>query len=187
MPDDTSTVRSRAQESPASSLVAPHIERLTPYVPGMPTEELERRFGVRDAIKLASNENPLGPSPRALEAAEAALREGHRYPDPYRLRAAIAAHHGVSLAEVILGNGTDELIALAARTFGRPGETSIYPAPSFPTYALATTAQAMQARVIPLREHIDYDVEAMIAAVRGEARLFFLANPNNPTGAHLSR
>jgi histidinol-phosphate aminotransferase len=175
MPDDT------------PRLVAPHIERLTAYVPGMPPEELERQFGVRDAIKLASNENPLGPSPRALEAAHAAMREAHRYPDQHRLRAAIAAHHGVAVDEVILGNGTDELIVLAARTFGRPGDVAVYPSPSFPTYALATTAQAMQGREVPLRNHVEYDLEAMIAAVRAEPRLFFLANPNNPTGAHLSR
>jgi histidinol-phosphate aminotransferase len=175
MPDDT------------PKLVAPHIERLTPYVPGMPPEELERQFGVRGAIKLASNENALGPSPLALAAAQAALREGHRYPDQHRLRAALAAHHGVTLEEVILGNGTDELLGLVARTFGRAGERAVFPAPSFPTYALATGAMGMQARVVPLQQHIEYDLEAMLEAVRGEARLFFLANPNNPTGAHLTR
>jgi histidinol-phosphate aminotransferase len=170
----------------SEKLVEPQIERLTPYVPGMPAEELERTLGIRGAIKLASNENPLGPSPAALEAAREALQQAHRYPDQHRLRGAIAAHHGVGLDEVILGNGTDELITLVARTFGRAGDLAVYPSPSFPTYALATTGMAMNAREVPLAQHVRYDVEAMIEALASDPRLFFLANPNNPTGAHLS-
>lgn len=166
-------------------LVPPHIERLRPYVPGKPLEELEREFGIRDAIKLASNENPLGPSPRALEAAQAALRDGHRYPDNYRLRAALAAHHAVSLAEVTLGNGSNELIDLIARTFGVPGAEVVYPDPSFVCYRSSTIASDMRSVEVPLRDHVHYDLDAMLAAVTPHTKLFYLANPNNPTGAYL--
>ena len=168
-------------------LVAPHIERLTAYVPGKPLEELERELGIRDAVKLASNESPLGPSPKAVEAATLALAQAHRYPDSYKLRAALAAHHGVPLAEVVLGNGSNELIDLIARTFGAPGAHVVYPDPSFVVYRSSTIACNMEAGEVPLRDHIHYDVAAMIAALRPNTRLFFLANPNNPTGAYLPR
>jgi histidinol-phosphate aminotransferase len=168
-------------------LVAPHIERLTAYVPGKPLEELEREFGIRDAIKLASNENPLGPSPKALEAAQRALAQGHRYPDNYRLRAALAAHHGVALDEITLGNGSNELIDIVAHTFGEPGAHVVYPDPSFVCYRSSTTGMNMLASEVPLRAHVHYDVDAIVAAFRPETRIFFLANPNNPTGAYVGR
>lgn len=168
-------------------LVSPHIERLSAYVPGKPLEELEREFGIRDAIKLASNENPLGPSPKALAAAQQALAQGHRYPDNYRLRAALAAFHGVTLPEITLGNGSNELIDLVARTFGDPGAHAVYPDPSFVCYRSSSVATNMVVSEVPLRDHVHYDVDAMIAALRPETRLFFLANPNNPTGAYVGR
>ena len=171
--------------SASDPLVPPHIERLRPYIPGKPLEELEREFGIRDAIKLASNENPLGPSPRALEAARAALSEGHRYPDNYKLRAALAAHHAVAIEEVTLGNGSNELIDLVARTFGVPGAEVVYPDPSFVCYRSSTIATGMRSIEVPLREHVHYDVDAMLAAVTPKTKLFYLANPNNPTGAYL--
>jgi histidinol-phosphate aminotransferase len=86
--------------------VAPNIERLTPYVPGKPLEELERELGIRNAVKLASNENPVGPSEAALRAASDAGKQGNRYPDGYKLRAELAAHHGVNLPDIVLGNGS---------------------------------------------------------------------------------
>jgi histidinol-phosphate aminotransferase len=166
-------------------LVPPHVERLRPYVPGKPLEELEREFGIRDAIKLASNENPLGASPRALEAAHAALREGHRYPDNYKLRAALAAHHAVALDEITLGNGSNELIDLIARTFGVPGAEVVYPDPSFVCYRSSTIASDMKSVEVSLRDHVHYDLDAMLAALTPDTKLFYLANPNNPTGAYL--
>jgi histidinol-phosphate aminotransferase len=173
--------------SARDGLAPPHVEKLTPYVPGKPLEELERELGIRDAIKLASNENPVGPSPRAVEAAAQALREGNRYPDNYKLRAALAEHHAVSLDEVTLGNGSNELIDLIARAFAVPGGHAVYPDPSFICYRSSTTATAMQATEVPLVGHVAYDVDALIAAVRPDTRLFLLANPNNPTGAHVGR
>lgn len=170
----------------SDSLVLPHIERLTPYVPGKPLEVLERELGITDAIKLASNENPLGPSPRAVEAATRVLGEGHRYPDNYRLRAAIAAHHDVALDEVILGNGSNELIDMIARTFGRPGAEVVYPDPSFVCYRSSTIATDMTAVEVPLRDHVHYDVDAFLEAITARTHLFFLANPNNPTGSYVN-
>jgi histidinol-phosphate aminotransferase len=173
--------------SARENLAPPHVEKLVPYVPGKPLEELERELGIRDAIKLASNENPVGPSPHALEAAAQALRHGNRYPDNYKLRAALAAHHGVSLDEITLGNGSNELIDLIARAFAVPGGHAVYPDPSFVCYRSSTTATAMAATEVPLLGHVKYDVDALIAAVRPDTRLFFLANPNNPTGAYVGR
>lgn len=168
-------------------LVAPYIERLTAYVPGKPLEQLERELGIRDAIKLASNENPLGPSPKALEAAALAMREAHRYPDNHVLRAALAAHHGVSPEQIVLGNGSNELIDLAARTFGVPRAHVVYPHPSFVVYRSSALAGNMEASEVPLRAHVEYDIDAFLAALRPNTRLFFLANPNNPTGAYVGR
>ena len=167
------------------ALVSAHIERLTPYVPGKPLEELERELGIRDAIKLASNENPLGPSPKALEAATTALLQAHRYPDNYKLRAALSAHHDVPVDEIVLGNGSNEIIDMIARTFGRPGAEVVYPDPSFVCYRSSTIATDMRAREVPLRAHVHYDVDGMIAAISPSTHLFFLANPNNPTGSYV--
>jgi len=168
-------------------LVSPNIERLSAYIPGKPLEELEREFGIRDAIKLASNENPLGPSQRALEAATRALAQGHRYPDNYKLRAALARHHGVAIEQITLGNGSNELIDLVARTFGVPGARVVYPDPSFVCYRSSSIASDMAVSEVPLRDHVHYDVDAIIAALTPDTRLFFLANPNNPTGAYVGR
>src|SRR5438046_5267984 len=101
------------------SLATPGVQGLSPYQPGKPLQELEREFGISDAIKLASNENPLGPSPKALAAARAVLNDVHRYPDAnaFRLRERIAAEHGVPMADIIQGNGSNELLDLAVRTF----------------------------------------------------------------------
>ena len=168
-------------------LVAPHIERLSPYVPGKPIEELERELGIRGAIKLASNENPFGPSPLALVAAAEAARDGNRYPDGYRMRSDLARHHGVELSELILGNGSNELIDLLFRTFAEPGAHVVYPDPSFVCYRIGATSTNMSATEVQLRDAVHYDVDALLAAVTKETKLLFVANPNNPTGAYLGR
>jgi len=168
-------------------LVAPHIERMSPYVPGKPVEELERELGIRDAIKLASNESALGPSPLALVAASEAARDGHRYPDGYRLRADLARHHDVTVGEIILGNGSNELIDLIYRTFAETGAHAVYPDPSFVCYRSGAQSTHMAATEVTLRGKLDYDVDALIAAVRPETKLLFVANPNNPTGSYLAQ
>jgi histidinol-phosphate aminotransferase len=168
-------------------VVSPNIERLSPYVPGKPLEQLERELGIRDAVKLASNENPIGPSPRALEAAARALVQSHRYPDGTLLREALAVQHGVAANEVILGNGSNELIDLICRTFAGSVRHAVYPDPSFVCYRSGTIAANIPSSEVPLRDHVHYDVDAIIAALRPDTGLVFLANPNNPTGAYLGR
>jgi histidinol-phosphate aminotransferase len=173
--------------SATEGLVSPSIASLTPYVPGKPIEEVERELGITNAVKLASNENPVGPSPRALEAAQKALAQAHRYPDGYRLRSALARRHGVAFEETVLGSGSNELLDIICRTFGSVGGHAVYPDPSFVVYRSSTIASGMQGSAVPLTGHVAYDVDALLAAVRPDTQLFFLANPNNPTGCHVGR
>ncbi|MBI5142080.1 MAG: histidinol-phosphate transaminase [Nitrospirae bacterium] len=162
--------------------IAKHINDIQPYVPGKPIEEVERELGIK-AIKLASNENPLGPSPKALEAASAALASIHRYPDggAYNLRNALAVKHGLGQSELIFGNGSNELIELAARAFIMPGDEALMAAPSFPVYESVVKAIGAAAVVVPLRD-FRHDLHAMAARITGKTRIVFIANPNNPTG-----
>ncbi len=171
-----------------SDLVTDAIASLTPYESGKPIEELARELGVHDAIKLASNENPLGPSPKAIEAARAALADVNRYPDAaaYRLREKLAAFHHVAMDEIIHGNGSNELIELLIRTFTTERDHIVYAWPSFVVYRLASLAHNTPFTAVPLKDHA-HDLEAMAAAVTPQTRLMFVANPNNPTGTHVGR
>src|SRR6185295_18872946 len=165
----------------------PNVERLTPYVPGKPIEELERELGIRDAVKLASNENPMGPSPKALEAVAAALRDVHRYPDAstFALRTALAKHHDVSPDEVAVGNGSNELIDLLCRTFGWPNTHAVIGTPSFVCYKLGLHNANVPFTEVMLRDRLRFDVDDMLGAVRAETTLMFVCTPNNPTGAYI--
>jgi histidinol-phosphate aminotransferase len=149
----------------------------------MPIEELERELGIHDSIKLASNENPLGPSPKALEAIRRALPQLHRYPDgsAFYLRRKLAEIHGVSTDEIIVGNGSNELIEMVVRTFLRPRDEAIMADQAFVVYRMVTQAVAATARVVPLHD-FTHDLEAMAEAVTSRTRIVFVANPNNPTG-----
>jgi histidinol-phosphate aminotransferase len=171
-----------------SSLVIPSIEALVPYEGGKPVEELARELGVTDAIKLASNENPLGPSPLALEAARQALGNVHRYPDgaAYALRNAIARFHGVRLDEVLQGAGSNELLDLVVRTFATPAHHIVFGEPAFVVYRIASLAGGVPFTAVPLKNQV-HDLPAMAAAVKPETRVLFVANPNNPTGTHVGR
>lgn len=171
-----------------SPLVTPTIEALSVYEAGKPVEELAREQGIADAVKLASNENPLGPSPKALEAAQAVLREAHRYPDAaaYRLRERLAALHGVQMDEVIQGNGSNELIELLVRTFSTSADHIVFAEPAFIVYRLACLAHGTPFTAVPLREQT-HDLEAMARAVTPKTRLLLVANPNNPTGTYVGR
>jgi len=169
-------------------LVPPYIERLVAYVPGKPVEELERELGIKNAVKLASNENPMGASPKVLAAiAELGPTLG-RYPDAaaFALREALAAHHDVPMDEIVVGNGSNELIDMACRTFVGPGDHAVIGNPSFVCYRLGLLAANVDFTEVTLRDNLSWDIDAMLAAVRPETRLLFLANPNNPTGAHVS-
>jgi histidinol-phosphate aminotransferase len=171
-----------------SPLVLPSVETLVPYEGGKPIEELARELGVTSAIKLASNENPLGPSPKALEAARARIGEVHLYPDgaAYRLREAIAAHHGIDMGEVIQGNGSNELLDLIVRTFARPEHHVVFAEPAFVVYRIAALSGGIPFTAVPTQD-LTHDLEAMAAAVRPNTRVLFVANPNNPTGTHVGR
>jgi len=171
------------------ALVIPTIEALAPYEGGKPLEELERELGITDAVKLASNENPVGPSPRAIEAANKALREANRYPDgaAYALRAKLAERHGVAMDEVLLGCGSNELLDLSVRTFCTPAHHIVFAEPAFVVYRIAAMAAGVPFTAVPLTDDLVHDLPAMAAAVRPETRLLFIANPNNPTGTHVGR
>jgi histidinol-phosphate aminotransferase len=164
-------------------LIPPWLFSLVPYQPGKPVEEVEREYGVRNSIKLASNENPLGPSPRAIEAMRGALAETHRYPDGggFYLKRKLAAKLGVGADQIALGNGSNEILELVARTFLRPGEDAVMSEQAFVVYASVVQAAAGIPRAVPLRDFA-HDLDAIAGAVRKSTRLVFLGNPNNPTG-----
>jgi len=165
------------------SLVPPHIASISPYVPGKPMAELERELGLSSTIKLASNENPLGPSPKVFRALRAHLSEINRYPDgsAFELTRALAAKLEVAPGSILLGNGSNEVIDIAVRTFLRPGEEVVSAAGAFVVYQLATQAAGGTNVVVPMRDHT-HDLPVMAAAVTPRTRLVFIANPNNPTG-----
>jgi histidinol-phosphate aminotransferase len=171
------------------ALVIPTIEGLAPYEGGKPIEELARELGITDAVKLASNENPLGPSPRALEAARQVLSDSHRYPDgaAYALRAKLAQKHGVAMEEILLGSGSNELLDLAVRTFCTPAQHIVFAEPAFVVYRIAALSSGVPFTAVPLTAGLVHDLPAMARAVKPETRLMFVANPNNPTGTHVSR
>lgn len=163
--------------------VPEYIRTLVPYVPGKPVEEVERELGIEGSVKLASNENPLGPSPKAIQALRARLEQLHFYPegDCYYLKHELAAKLGVAPERLIFGNGSNELIELAVRTFMRPGDEAVMAHQSFVVYRLVVQAAGGVAKIIPLK-NFTHDLEAMAEAVGPQTRLLFLANPNNPTG-----
>jgi histidinol-phosphate aminotransferase len=160
-----------------------HIAPLVPYVPGKPIDELERELGIPRAIKLASNENPLGPSPKALMALSGIGPTLHRYPDggATRLRAALANRYKLSADQVILGNGSDEILGLLARTFLSPGDEAVMADLTFVIYKMEVTAAHGNPVIVPLK-HWQHDLAAMADAVTDKTRLIFICNPNNPTG-----
>ena len=163
--------------------VHPDIQSLNPYVPGKPIDELQRELGLSRVIKLASNENPLGPSSKAVAALEGAAEQLHRYPDggAYRLRQAIADRWKVSREQVILGNGSDEILGLLARAFLAPGDEAVMADHTFVIYKMEVTAAHGKPIIVPLANWT-HDLESMARAVTPRTRLLFLCNPNNPTG-----
>lgn len=163
--------------------IHPDIASLSPYVPGKPIEELQRELGLARVIKLASNENPLGPSPKALAALVGGHDSLHRYPDggAYRLRQALADRWKVSLDHIILGNGSDEILGLLARTFLAPGDEAVMADQTFVIYKMEVTAAHGKAVIVPL-VNWTHDLDGMAQAITSRTRLVFLCNPNNPTG-----
>lgn len=167
-------------------LAPQYIRDIAPYQPGKPLSELERELGISQAVKLASNENPLGYSPKAAAAMQQALPDIARYPDGngFALKTEISQRHGVSTAQVVLGNGSNDLLELAARAFLGPGTSAVYSQYAFAVYPLAVQAVGATGIEVPARAY-GHDLEAMLAAIRPDTRLVFVANPNNPTGTLL--
>ncbi len=178
-----------------TALATEGVRGLTPYEPGKPIEELERELGITDSVKLASNENPLGPSPAALEAARRAAAHVARYPDGhgFALKQALSARLGVAPECITLGNGSNDVLDLVARAFLGPGRSAVFSEHAFAVYPIATQAVGARARVapaLPADHHSQphgHDLEALYAAVAEDTRVVFIANPNNPTGTWVDR
>jgi histidinol-phosphate aminotransferase len=170
------------------SLVRPEVRTLRPYVPGKPVEELERQLGIRSAIKLASNENPLGPSPRVLEAIQEAAKGANRYPDggAYYLKERVAAFLGVTPAHLALGCGSNELIELLVHLFVGLDDEVVVSHPTFLMYGISVRLLGGRLVAVP-GKGMEHDLDAMAAAVGPRTRMVIVCNPNNPTGAIVRR
>ena len=165
-----------------------YINNIAPYVAGKPIDEVERDYGITDSVKLASNENPLGPSPKAIKAMEAAIAKVHRYPDEpgYTLLNRIAKHTGVQPEQVIVGNGSDDILGMLSLALLQPGDEVVVPAPSFLMYDIVTQTAGAGLVKVPLKQ-MEIDLDGILSKVNAKTRLIFICNPNNPTGSIVTR
>ena len=165
-----------------------YVRAIAPYQPGKPISELAREMGLPEAgiVKLASNENPRGASPKAIAAMRIAIGETGRYPDGngFALKEALSKRYGLAPDRIVLGNGSNDVLEMAARAFLAPGTSAVYSEHAFVVYPLATQAIGAAGIVVPARD-FGHDLEAMAKAVRSDTRVVFVANPNNPTGTWL--
>jgi|KBSMisStandDraft_5_1062788.scaffolds.fasta_scaffold02996_5 histidinol-phosphate aminotransferase len=165
-----------------------YVRAIAPYQPGKPISELAREMGLPEGsiVKLASNENPRGASPKAIAAMHLAIGEAGRYPDGngFALKEALAKRYGLSASRIVLGNGSNDVLEMAARAFLAPGTSAVYSEHAFAVYPLATQATGATGIVVPARDH-GHDLDGMAKAIRGDTRVVFVANPNNPTGTWL--
>jgi histidinol-phosphate aminotransferase len=172
----------------ASARAPEYVRSIAPYVGGKPIEELAREMHLDPAtiVKLASNENPRGPGPRVREAIAAAAGDLCRYPDGngYALKTALAARLGTSTGEIVLGNGSNDVLELVTQAFLRPGDHAVWSQHAFIVYPLATRARGATGTEVPARDY-GHDLDAMLAAITSRTRVVFVANPNNPTGTWL--
>lgn len=164
----------------------PYIRRISPYLPGKPITQLSREMGMapEKIIKLASNENPLGMSPLARQAIDVALASAERYPDQFELISALAERHGVEAEQIVLGNGSNDLLDLVARVFLSAGRSSVVAEYAFAIYALVTEITGAKTITAPAR-HYGHDPETMLVSIQSDTRVLWIANPNNPTGTFL--
>ncbi len=165
----------------------PYIFKIKPYVPGKPIDEVRRELGLKSVIKLASNENPYPPSPKALAAINLAGREVNRYPDGgcFMLRRALAKKLKINEDQLIFGNGSDEIIVLAAKAFAAKGDDIIIAKPSFLIYEIASTLSGARLHQVPLKD-FRYDLQAMKAKVNARTKIIFIGNPDNPAGTYVT-
>lgn len=176
------------------ALAVPGVQKLKPYIPGKPISELERELGIDNIIKLASNENPLGPSPKAMAAIKDLLPELALYPDGngFELKKALAEKHQVNMDQITLGNGSNDVLVLLAEAFLTAAHNAIYSQYSFAVYPIAIQAIGATHKMIPAlgwdsESPLGCDLAAMAAAIDDQTQMIFIANPNNPTGSFLSQ
>jgi len=164
------------------------IFKVSPYIPGKPIEEVQRELGLKKVIKLASNESPLPPSPKAVKAIIRAVKNVNRYPEGscYYLRQKLARKLGVKENELVFANGSDELIVLAVRAFVYPGEEIIVAKPTFLIYEIAATIHGAKVVTVPMK-NFRYDLKAMKAKVTPKTKIIYIANPDNPTGSYVNK
>lgn len=170
--------------STVDDLARKTIFHINPYVPGKPIEEVEREFGITGVIKLASNENPLGPSPMAVKALRDAIDKVNLYPDGncYYLKQDLAAGLGCSEDQLIIGNGSDEVLKLIAEAFLDPGDEIIFAQPTFSEYEFVSRVMDAVPVAVPVTSNFDHDLQAMAARINSRTKIVFICNPNNPTG-----
>jgi histidinol-phosphate aminotransferase len=172
----------------SESIFRKELAAIKPYVPGRPIEEVRREYGLTRIEKLASNENPLGPSPKALEAMRAELERVHLYPDAqaFELRTALAAHNGLAPANIVVTNGGEHLLEILPQILIEPGDEAVIPAPSFDLYTSTVAMMGGKPVIVPLAGN-DHDFDAMLRAIGPRTKLVYVCNPNNPTGNIMSR
>ncbi len=165
------------------SKARPEVFTLDAYVPGKPIDEVKRELGLDDIIKMASNENPLGPSPQAVEAVTASLPHMHIYPDAncFDLKQRLAAVYKLESENFLLGNGSDEVLTMLATAFLEPGDQIVYGSPTFSQYKFVAKVMGAETAVVPLHNYT-YDLDAILKAINDNTKMVFICNPNNPTG-----
>ncbi len=169
-------------------LINSSIKSLTPYEPGKPIEDLEREYGIKNAVKLASNESPLGPSPKVLTTLEQVISGIHRYPDGngFRLKEALSLKHSVDMSVLTLGNGSNDIIEFVARCFLSPKDNAIYSKYAFAVYPLIVKALGAEGIEVEAKDW-GHDLQAMLEAINKDTKIIFIANPNNPTGTFIEK
>ena len=169
-------------------LINSSIKSLTPYEPGKPIEDLEREYGIKNAVKLASNESPLGPSPKVLTALEEVISGVHRYPDGngFRLKEALSSKHSVDMSVLTLGNGSNDIIEFVARCFLSPKDNAIYSKYAFAVYPLIVQALGAEGIEVEAKDW-SHDLQSMLEAINKDTKIVFIANPNNPTGTFIKK
>ncbi len=165
------------------------LESIKPYQPGKPIEEVKREMGLKKVIKLASNENPFGPSQKVLNAIKKEALNINRYPDRdcFGLRNELSAKLGLPGGNITFGNGSDELIILTLRAFLNPGEEVVITEPTFLIYKIASLIEGAKVRIVPATKSLRYDMDAMLKAITAETRVVFIANPDNPMGSYVKK
>ena len=169
-------------------LINSSIKSLTPYEPGKPIEDLEREYGIKNVIKLASNESPLGPSPKVLTVLKEVITGVHRYPDGngFRLKEALSSKHSIDMSVLTLGNGSNDIIEFVARCFLSPNDNAIYSKYAFAVYPLIVHALGAEGIEVEAKDW-GHDLQSMLEAINKDTKIVFIANPNNPTGTFIKK